>query len=562
MNTPTRAILWELWRTSRSELLLVAIAQMSFVLLLGSVRALDANFDDSSVGPVLCGIFVLVAGVSSCFSQSWRHSFESSQAGYSFRIGFTRPVSTWMLVLVPMIYIATMGPICYLIPAVFFRLLLGYSVPLLFPALLSACTVCGLTAAAWIATTFWGKVCNLILFGLLLIGGLTLFHYTRHSDDVLLIAIGKPSYFMLAWYEYVAMFSLPILATALTVSGVERQRHGEHWWLENVVTRWASSFRNRPVILATTNQEHFRSPLSAQCWYELRRFGVRTLVFAAVAPLLPLCVLVGSSIWNATADHEPQFWLAAIVSFPLAYQLIGADGALGIRAKQGAVSLPAFDATRPFRNDQLIAIKIILISACTWLGWLWLWFVALAQGWLSGDWPLWVALVRQAAAAAELLPADLPVYWWLSMLVSCAFVVVSSTAMMLAGGLWSAIHPRWLVALIFILGAHYVAAIWDAAHGWTFRYVWMGYAYILSTAIAGLCIWALCRSLTSNFLSRRYFYIALAAWICYVASTLIALQPLLPIIPFYGLALLGAGLLISLAATAFAPLALAANRHA
>lgn len=258
---------------------------------------------------------------------------------------------------------------------------------------------------------------------------------------------------------------------------------------------------------------------------------------------------------------EPAFWLAAILFFPLASQMVGADAALGIRKRQGALHFPPFDATRALRNDQLIAIKLGLIAACSLAGWLWLWAVALAQGWLSGDWPLWVELFDRIAGAAELTASEVPFYWWISAAFSFAFLYVTSTSIMLAGAMWAALHPRLLGCATAWLFSHYLLAIYDFAHGWCFLVLWISYAWIGSAAILFLSVWAIRRALKSGFLGPRFFLIAFVAWAVYLASAGTFLMEIAPVMPACVLALVLASLLIPLATTAMAPLALAAHRN-
>ena len=327
MRTPQQAIVWELWRTSRLELLMVLAGQMAFVGLIATLNVYNPKLSTEVAAPVLAGIFVMTATICSCFSQSWRHSFESVP-GFSFRLGFTRPISAAQMVLVPMLFIALTAPTCYLVPALFFQWIMGIQVPMLFPALLSTCCVCGLATAAWTPTTNVGKAIGLTIFAMLLIAGLALFHFTRHHPDPLLMAIGRIEYYRLAWYEYLVLIALPMVAIALTVAGVKHQRHGEKWRIEELRSWFRKSaaapdFRHARTLLP------FRSKLAAQVWYEMQRFGFKMLIFGALAPLLPLVLLTSSSLANPNGNQEPAFWLAAIVLFPIAYQMVGADAGLG-----------------------------------------------------------------------------------------------------------------------------------------------------------------------------------------------------------------------------------------
>ncbi|MBI2479210.1 MAG: hypothetical protein HYV60_11425, partial [Planctomycetia bacterium] len=140
MRTPLQAVLWELWRTSRLQLILVFGGQFAVVLLLYSAM-LDVKKSGEATVQVLCGMFIIFSTATSALSQSWRNSFETNHLGFSFRLGFTRPISTMQLVAVPMGFIVMVAPLCYLLPALLFNWLIGItgyqqSVPLFGPSLL------------------------------------------------------------------------------------------------------------------------------------------------------------------------------------------------------------------------------------------------------------------------------------------------------------------------------------------------------------------------------------------------------------------------------------------
>ena len=152
-KSPAMAMIWELWRTSRLATVWVLCGQLAWVLAIASLKYFNHKLDGEEVSPVLCGIFMMTTTITSGFSQSWRHSFESRRAGFCFHLGYARPVPTWQLVLIPMLFMSIMTAVCYWVAAVSLQALTGIQVPLIFPALLSICIVSGLACAAWTPTT-------------------------------------------------------------------------------------------------------------------------------------------------------------------------------------------------------------------------------------------------------------------------------------------------------------------------------------------------------------------------------------------------------------------------
>lgn len=200
MRTPFRAMLWELWRTSRWELLCRLGWQCGLVFLL-YILSDDVSEPEMNI---LRGIVILLLVTTSVFSMTWLSAIDSedNKSGFSFRLGFTRPISTARLVTVPMLFSIVVAIGCYSLPAALFAALMDSPMPLAGPAMFVASAVATLVAAAWAPSNRIGK--SLALAGLLAVLGFAmyLFHNSHHDPDVLLLAIGKLEYFQLVWYEY------------------------------------------------------------------------------------------------------------------------------------------------------------------------------------------------------------------------------------------------------------------------------------------------------------------------------------------------------------------------
>ncbi|MDA1053073.1 MAG: hypothetical protein O3C40_21685 [Planctomycetota bacterium] len=554
MRTPTQAVLWELWRTSRLQLLMVVGVQFAIVLLLYSATFFAKNSDEGTAH-VLCGIFVMWSTAMSAFSQSWRNTFETTHIGFSFRLGFTRPISTARMVAIPMLFIVIVAPLCYLLPAILFSWLMGLSVPLVGPAMLSAGAAACLVAVAWSPATSIGKAIGLVAFFGGLIASAAMYHLPSGNPDPFLLEIGKPDYFDFAWYQYLVLLAVPAIAMVVTVVAVERQRHGDRWQLDGLRRRWRGL--NIPWPGSHRRQQPFRSLLVAQCWYEMRRFGVKLLVLSLLAPLVPFLLVTFVSRVDPGLGGAPWVWLVAVGFSPLVYQMIGADGAIGLRHKQGALQLSAFDATRALQNDQLIAIKLLVIASCSLVGWLWMGLAAGAHAALSGDWPLWVQLGQTISQAV----GDVPVHWWIAGGCNVALLYISSSSFLFAFGMWVPLHPRLFACVFFAVVAHIALAIGDFEHDWTVRYLWLAEGWVLTIAIVVGSYLAVRKALSSGFLGKRLFVCMFCLWVIYVSTTIAMFLKTAPALPLTVAALGVASLLVPLASTAIAPLALASHRH-
>jgi hypothetical protein len=551
-------MLWELWRTSRFELLFRVVGQSAFILLIYS------SMDDFSEPQIFVvrGIVVLVLTLSSVFSMTWMKELESEnkQSGFSFRLGFTRPISTIGLVAVPMIFTVVAAVVCFILPASLFGLLLGVPMPIVGPATAIACIVVCFVATSWSPTTTIGKSIAVVM---LLIGNgvaLFLFHGGRDDPDPVLLAIGKPGYFDFAWFEYAVFLGLSTIAFLLTIFAVDRQRHGDRWEIVRPRAAGAATRGNPSGTLGSAAAKPFSGPIAAQFWYEMRRFGNRLLLFGVSFPLM-VFVLIRTVLWfDPDRNGAPIVSLFALAVCPFVYQLIGADGAIGLRRKQGATRFSAFDATRSMANDQLIAVKLLVIAACSLIGWL---IMGLAVGLHAvayGDGQAWARIGATLSQAV----GDVPVYWWAAGIANAALLYISSSSIFLAFGLWLPLYRNRFAFTVALLYIHLLLASWDAANGWPLRYYWLGCGYLVSVAIIGGCVFALRKALSAGYLGKRLFGCAFCLWVIYVSSTVALYLKLAPDIPIpLVVTVLGFSMLpVPLASTAIAPLALASHRHA
>ena len=129
--------------------------------------------------------------------------------------------------------------------------------------------------------------------------------------------------------------------------------------------------------------------------------------------------------------------------------------------------------------------------------------------------------------------------------------------------MWIQLHQKLCMCGLFALPLHAVLLILDARHDWAFRHLWAAYGYFLSVATVAVCVIALRKALTAGYLGKRLFGYAFCLWVIYVSSAA-ALYIKAPAvtIPLPLIALGVSALLVPLASTAIAPLALASFRHA
>ena len=178
-----RALVWEQWRISRLELLL-RIAFAGMVLILISVAVAKA---DDAVLTVLRGILIFLIGFSALFSASWTSEFDSRQFGFTYRLGFTRPISTSSLVVVPIGYSLFWSLVFYIGGALAVFLTTGLALPLAGPSAIIACSVCMLIAGAWMPTHVGGRIVGMVGAIAATMGWLWLRDYWLNDPDPIIL---------------------------------------------------------------------------------------------------------------------------------------------------------------------------------------------------------------------------------------------------------------------------------------------------------------------------------------------------------------------------------------
>ena len=139
MWNPATAVLWESWRLSR---LPMAIAM--FLATLGGAALIVLPFP-GEMGVTLTVPWVIYLA---WFSQHWALKIDGRK-GFSLLAGFSRPIPTWVLVTVPMAYVAASSAVTYLVPILVLRTAFGIPFPHLPVAGLVSTLSLSLGAFSW-----------------------------------------------------------------------------------------------------------------------------------------------------------------------------------------------------------------------------------------------------------------------------------------------------------------------------------------------------------------------------------------------------------------------------
>ena len=561
MRTPLQAQLWEVVRTSWAETLARIVGMFVFVALLCS---LGWHFDFSQ--PQLLFVRSLVVMMSiwvAVFSGTWLCSLDN-RSGFSFRLGFIRPISTAQLVVVPLVYTIVTAVICYVVPTKFFGAMMGTDVPLLGPAMVIVGALSCLCTSVWSPTTILGKVIALVTTAAVIV---LLFvslnersgnQVGTNGDLVFLMALGTPEFWHFRWQHYLISITIFLVASTATVASVKRQRCGDSLPLSIPI---ASHLKRRPERVHMTSPKKgtkgFGSRWSAQLWYELQRIAPPVMILAMIVPLFVIGLVNLKHDW----EYANRFLLTALIACPVLYQLVGAGAAVGLRQKNGNTSLPVFDSTRAMTSEQLILIKLASIAGCAFVAWIIMAAAAGLQLYVSAD----PSLRDAFFAAITHLVTAVEIHWWIAGVASLVLCFVFVTSILLAFSYWLPLHPKMFYGcgLFGLLNVGILA--FDLASDWSFQVLWDAYSYLAPIVSVAICVYLLKRALTTGFLSKMVFLAVCVLWAIHVYTTVslaVRFAPELPFeIPTIAYVSAAASLIVPLAATAAAPLALASHRH-
>ncbi len=557
MRSPAHALLWELWRISRWEIVCrivgVSVLWVSIFYLVDTLPA------GSVIALHLTSLVLMLLLCTSLFSALWVNNFDNKQHGFHFYLGFTRPISTPLLVAAPMVYIACTAAVCYLVPATLLRVLFDLPLPLVPMAAVTAAACTGFVMAAWSSQTILARGLSFMatIFFYLAVAAILLIRHPGAFDQLVDSPESLLAAFSFSAWHYTMLLLFFVAAVAITVYAVDRQRHGDK--LE--IRLFARAFSGR-VNKLPKGRRAFSTPGKAQFWFEMRRSGTPVLFFSLVGAPAAFFGLLLLNAFGDFRDVAGNIWLFLLGFCPVFFLLMGAEWLLGMKRKQGAVSMSTFDATQAMGNSRLMLTKLAVLTTSVLAGWLIL--ACAAAIWLSlwGDPQVW----SDPAAAEKFAPilTGVPLLWWAGIAVVAVILYVSGIAMLLTFGLWSHTHPWISVVAISVTYCYFALAALDAKLGWLPRAFWDVHAWALAIAFMIGTTLALRAALRWGFLPKGYFVVALCSWaayVCVVLTVYLTVATEIVQLPLSVTALGLASLTLPLASVALAPLALASCRH-
>jgi len=544
MRSHAAAVAWEFRRRHRWGLIAVAcyLLALATVKLVMLVQGQPVTFDDEDtfgfavIAPLGTAFMYFLAVFSFGFAGdlAGRHSI------YPARL-FTLPVTSGALAGWPMLYGGAAMAILWLATRFLAMWPSGVDVPWIWPAIMAAAFLAWTQALAWMPFALPGLRVIATLLLMVSIDIVVFAALFSEASEPVMLAIVAPN---IPVAYLVARF-----AVARARCGDVPDRRGIFAWF------------GRMADLLPRRREVFRSPASAQAWFEWRRHGRSLPVLVGILLPFELSLLF---LFSDTPVIVFETLLAVLLTPPFMAAFVAATVSQSNPHGSDSYGMTPFIAARPLTSASLIAAKLkvtIRSTLATWL--LVLVAVPLALR-LSGTSSLVVDGARQVIEAV-----GMPRAVGIGLLAFAAFV--ASTWKQLVQSLHIGMSGRaWLVkASVFLalslLTIFVILAQWVIGNKQVIAALWNALPWILAVFVClkiAAAAWIAMRLHDSRLLSDRMLVIGALCWDVAVLALYALLVWLVPtlLFPSYLLALV-AILAIPLARLSAAPLALSWNRH-
>jgi len=544
MRSHAAAVAWAFQRRHRWGLIAVAcylLALATFKLLM-LVRGQPMTFDDeltfsfAVVVPSATAFMYFLA----VFSFGFAGDLAGRQSIYPARL-FTLPVTSGALAGWPMLYGTVAMAILWLATRFLAVWPSDLDVPLIWPALFAATILAWAQALTWMPYGLPGLRVVVTVLLLVLIDVVVFVAHDSKASEPVMLAILVPS--------------LP-LAFLVARFAVARARRGAVPDGRNIFIRFG-----QVADFLSRRRDRFRSPASAQAWFEWRRYGWSLPVLVGILLPFELFLLF---LFRDTPVLVFETLLAVLFTPPFMAVFVAANVSKPTFMGSDSYGVAPFIASRPLTNVSLVAAKLkaaIWSTLATWLLVIVTIFLALR---LTGTSTLvieWMGKVIEAvgtprAIVIVLLGFSLLVASTWKQLVQSLYIGMSGRGWLVKGSVFLALS---LLTLFVVL------AQWLINQGRPIVTLWNALPWIATVLVCvktSAAAWVAVRLGESRLLSDRTLVLGAACW----AVAVFALYGLLVwlvstvLIPSYFFALV-AILATPLARLSAAPLALSWNRH-
>lgn len=359
LDSPNKALLWRCWRLSWKPAMigqLVLYAILVPILLIGDFD--DQDSLDGFIAASIFGYLIMIWAATLRMTLQSPHAWNS--AGFHAPYDLRQPVSVNQLVLVPLAYMVMYYLLAYMIPALVFNWLFGYSGPTLLFCLIIVEAIIVVTAATWWSSDPWDSMIAWAVFIALYVSGWLFPDFLGSGlSEAGSMAVALNAGNVL---HYVAINAGAIL---VTIAGVARQRHGE-----NLLALSKSRLLNPQTGISQLATLGFLkgscptgSAWRAELW-RLQRFrGVSNYALYGLAGALFPCLMFGAAaLFSEDSEPVPMapFFGASVLAFTIIV-MSPAVSFYGLRTGNQQIQFALFDRIRPLPTTTLAAVNTLTL---------------------------------------------------------------------------------------------------------------------------------------------------------------------------------------------------------
>lgn len=549
MNSKYRALIWEVWRRSRSEyafkfgLMLMVTIWLSFQIT--SVQGAEKD--------AVAGVTIFMLICISLFNSIWIQELSVVNCSYTYRHWFYRPVPTWAIAVIPLAVQTCLTIVCYGMLAVLLNQLCFQDVPIVEPILWITVGNLGLTAAASGPSTQVGKLVSVVLVVIGIIAAFALHTFFAGSEEHFLMAVGRRSFFNYSLVHNVVLAILGIGFVFLLIGAVGVQRTGEMLAVE----KWGKARR----VIGTTGPVPvtFRNKLSAHFWLQYRKCSPVMIRFAIVLAVVSLgfCLLLN---WLTPQTGAAQWLVFGLVGWPVVCQIVGSERLLMIKGTRGNFEYDAFESKMAMPSDQLVWIKIFVLGLVSLVSWVLMWFVvaiglfAIEGGTLQDKFSMDLTVLSGISS-----------FTWGLGLVGWVLFYFASAACLLSGQLWLSRNGMpFLIATGIGYGLGILAFV-DGSRGWQYASAWNALGYGIAGLIGLMALRSIVLPVLKGATDIKSLVSLSLAWAMIIIPFWVGMYQIPELwekMPWVVKSILAAISMVPLAGPVIAPLAMREFRHA
>ena len=560
ISPQTKSMLWEIWRTNWHYQIFRILLMTSTILFAIWFAGIKIRGIEDTV--VTNGIFVMIFVMLAGSSEFWFREFDPKNEGFRYRLWFARPVSTWKLAGILLGINVLIAAVYFLIPVLTVNLFRESNLPVLGPLVWLVFSVVVLSASVIGPKSILGKIECLFASIIALTILLQVAQISFPKDEPFLMMIGRSSFYTSSILPTCILGIAALGMSFFAARGLQLQRQGEQFWLEEKIEAWASWLATiGPGRVGSGSPQgfFFRGPFAAQFWVERRRCQRPVLLFGfAIPTALLLFMLVGKGM-NPEFNGELVGWILGLLLCPFFFQILAAENVSGLRVEGEVVRFSLTDATRNLTCGQLVVIKMLVSTLAMLFGWCVMLLFVVGYLFVTGDG------IESVGALAGLVPifSDWTFLSWATLSIALLLFYICSYSLLYSATLLIPLYTRWFYALLGVVLAHLLLVAWDGLQGWPLINLWVAYGYLFfmaSILSSAYLIWV---SLNSGFVTSGYAVLAGSVWGVYVVcsfTSAIQLAGGLDVQLVHKLVFMGV-LITPLGALLLAPWSLAQFRH-